>query len=151
MPEKANAQTEGANISSSSSNTGATKAITVFYDGFCPLCVREMRHLRAIDSRRLITMVDVQLEDALHGYPMIDKVDALKRIHGLRFDGSVITGLDVTHACWDAVNKGWMTAWLRWPIIRWFADAGYWLFARYRHVFARVLTGQAQCESCRLD
>ena len=132
-------------------NLGNSQALAVFYDGWCPLCVKEMRHLRKIDSHRLITMVDVRSDDAMQAYPKIDTERAIQKLHALDSDGRLLLGLDATHACWDAVGKGWMTGWLRWPGVRRVADASYWFFAKHRNVIAKVLTGQAQCQHCSLD
>ena len=35
-----------------------TAELTIFYDGFCPLCVREMTHLRRADKQGRMRLVD---------------------------------------------------------------------------------------------
>ena len=120
--------------------------LTLFYDGFCPLCVTEMTKLRKLDQHQRLLLVDVQQQNALAPYPQISKQAALTRLHALNQHQIVITGLDVTHAAWSLVGRGWLTAPLRWPVIRWVADVVYLGFARHRYTISRLLTGKARCE-----
>lgn len=124
--------------------------LTLFYDGFCPLCVAEMTKLRKLDKHQRLLLVDVQQHNALDPYPQISKQDALTRLHALDQHQAVLTGLDVTHAAWSLVGRGWLTAPLRWPVVKWVADAVYILFARHRYTISRLLTGRARCEQCEL-
>jgi predicted DCC family thiol-disulfide oxidoreductase YuxK len=39
--------------------SGEAWAIEAYFDGACPLCVREMRLLQRLDRRRLIRFVDI--------------------------------------------------------------------------------------------
>ena len=71
--------------------------VIIFYDGYCPLCIAEMRHLRKRDKHNKLTLVDIQAPDFSNRYPTMDWHALNARIHGLREDGTLITGLDVTH------------------------------------------------------
>lgn len=124
--------------------------LTLFYDGFCPLCVAEMDKLRKLDQKQHLLLVDVQQPESLTPYPLVDKQAALTRLHALDENNQLLTGLDVTHAAWSLVGRGWLTAPLRWPILKWFADAVYVFFARHRYTISRVLTGKARCEQCEI-
>lgn len=124
--------------------------LTVFYDGMCPLCVREMQHLHRLDTQQRMQLVDIQAPDFHQQYPHINPQEASRILHGQWQDGRVIKGLDVTHATWTLVGKGYYTAALRWPIIRWFADRAYLFFAQHRYRISALLTGQARCERCEI-
>lgn len=124
--------------------------LIIFYDGFCPLCVREMDHLRKIDAKQKLRLEDIQQPDFSHRYPQIDKSEASAILLSLQPDGRLLRGLDSTHKAWSLVGKGWRTAWLRWPVIRWFADKAYLFFARNRYAISHLLTGQARCNSCSI-
>lgn len=130
---------------------GYMTQITVFYDGNCPLCVREMRHLKRLDAQQNIKLEDIQAEGFRERFPEVDPGRANAMLHGLDSNGQWLYGLDVTYAAWRAVGRGWMIAPLRWPIIRWFADKAYLFFARHRTRISKLLTGQERCESCRID
>ncbi|HAM20566.1 MAG: DUF393 domain-containing protein [Pseudomonadota bacterium] len=121
----------------------------IFYDGYCPLCIAEMRHLRKRDKHNKLTLVDIQAPDFSNRYPTMDWHALNARIHGLREDGTLITGLDVTHEAWKAVGMGWLYAPLRWPVIRLVADAFYNVFAKHRYTISYLLTGKKrQCDRC---
>lgn len=121
--------------------------LTLFYDGFCPLCVREMAQLRQIDKQGALQLVDIQLAESQALYPQIDFAEASRILLALTADGRLLRGLDSTHAAWSAVGLGYRTAWLRWPVIRWFADKAYLYFAANRYRISYWLTGQARCDS----
>ena len=122
--------------------------LTIFYDGFCPLCVREMAQLRQLDpAGKALTLVDIQQADMPVLYPQIDAAEAGRILLSLTADGRILRGLDSTHAAWSAVGKGHRTAFLRWPVIRWFADKIYLWFAANRYRVSYWLTGQARCDS----
>lgn len=121
--------------------------LTVFYDGFCPLCVREMAHLRKLDPQgKALTLVDIQVANMALLYPQIDPAEASRILLSITADGQTLRGLDSTHAAWSAVGKGYRTAFLRWPVIRWFADKAYLWFAANRYRVSFWLTGQARCD-----
>lgn len=122
--------------------------LTIFYDGFCPLCMWEMQKLKDLNRNQQLAFVDIQHPDFARLYPQLDWQALNNRIHALREDGSVVTGLDVTYLAWKAVGKGWVYAPLRWPVLRWFADFGYTLFARHRYRISYLLTGKKRCTSC---
>lgn len=126
-------------------------ALTVFYDGRCPLCVREMRQLKRRDGANAIQLIDLHSEQFSPYAGRIDAVAADQILHGLTADGQLLLGLDVTHKAWSLVGRGWLTAPLRWPLIRWFADHGYRFFARHRSRIAYVLTGEKQCQQCAIE
>lgn len=121
--------------------------LTLFYDGFCPLCVREMAQLRQIDKQGALQLVDIQLAESQALYPQIDFSEASRILLALTADGRLLRGLDSTHAAWSAVGLGYRTAWLRWPVIRWFADKAYLYFAANRYRISYWLTGQARCDN----
>ena len=121
----------------------------IFYDGYCPLCMAEMNHLRKRDKHQRLKLVDIQDPDFSVQYPTLDWHALNARIHALRDDGTLMTGLDVTHEAWKAVGMGWVYAPLRWPVIRIFADMFYNVFAKHRYTISFLLTGKKRtCERC---
>ncbi|WP_417438485.1 thiol-disulfide oxidoreductase DCC family protein [Idiomarina sp.] len=125
--------------------------LVIFFDGGCPLCVKEMRHLRKLDEQRKIQFENINEPDFNQRYPAVDVVKANQYLHGQARSGEMIYGLDVTYAAWSQVGKGWMIAPLRWPVIRWFADKAYLFFARYRNRISKLLTGKERCSQCSID
>lgn len=126
--------------------------LTIFYDGTCPLCRKEMDALRLYDEGEQLVLVDIN-SDAFSAHPDIDPQKAMTILHAKDDTGSVLLGLDVTAAAWKAVGKKPWVQCLRWPVIRWFADWSYILFANNRYRLSWLLTGQARCQdgACKID
>ncbi|MFT5837939.1 MAG: putative DCC family thiol-disulfide oxidoreductase YuxK [Flavobacteriales bacterium] len=122
--------------------------LTIFYDGYCPLCSIEMNKLKQLDKQQNIAFVDIQEPSFSADYPHLDRQELDARIHGYLADGSLISGLDVTYLAWKLVGKGWVYAPLRWPVIKWFADIAYNVFAKHRHRISYFLTGKKRCIPC---
>ncbi|RUO35600.1 DUF393 domain-containing protein [Aliidiomarina shirensis] len=127
------------------------KSLTIFYDGGCPLCVREMKHLKRLDRDEKIVFENILHDDFTTRYPNISIENANQILHGINRSGEMIYGLDVTHAAWSAVGRGWLTAPLRWPVIGWFADKAYLFFARNRNQISKLFTGKSRCDQCSID
>lgn len=73
-------------------------ALTVWYDGGCPLCTREIALMRRLDRRGRIDFVDVS-QDV--GCP-IDRTALLARFHA-REDGVMLSGAAAFAAMWRAI------------------------------------------------
>jgi predicted DCC family thiol-disulfide oxidoreductase YuxK len=125
--------------------------LTLFYDGGCPLCLAEMRHLYQLDQEQCIEFVDINSQEFASQHPTIDRDEANRILHGQLPSGEIILGLDVTHRAWTLVGKGWWIAPLRWPLFKPVADWAYLLFARHRNLISKWVTGQPRCQSCSLD
>lgn len=125
--------------------------LKIFYDGGCPLCLSEMKHLMKLDQQQKIDLVDINQESFQAKYPDINRAKADRILHGQLVNGKILLGLDVTYKAWNLVGKGKWIAIIRWPIIRIFADFAYLQFARHRHFLSRLLTGKERCESCSLE
>ncbi|NOJ21323.1 thiol-disulfide oxidoreductase DCC family protein [Vibrio coralliilyticus] len=120
--------------------------LTIFYDGTCPLCVKEMERLAHYDNQEHLMLVDIHSENFLN-YPEIDARHATKILHALDNNGTLLLGLDVTYLAWKLVGKGWLYAPLRWKLIRPVADWCYLIFANNRYTISKLLTGKRKCDS----
>jgi predicted DCC family thiol-disulfide oxidoreductase YuxK len=104
----------------------------VFYDGDCPLCVREINMLRKLDRRGAIRFTDIAaptFDPATTGLSMATLMD---RIHGRLPSGELVEGVEVFRRLYGAVGLGFLLAWTRWPGLRAVADWGYRMFAKNR-------------------
>ena len=108
-------------------------ALTIYYDGLCPLCRAEIEHLEKLDTAGKLQLEDINRPDFTSRFPHIDPVAADRILHAEAADGQLIYGLDVTCLAWKLVGKGHWFAFLRWPVIRPVADLCYRFFARHRH------------------
>ncbi len=125
---------------STSSTTQLTQtppALTVLYDGACPLCRREIGVYRHLRSGTPICFADVS--DAAVPLPTgTTRQQLLKRFHVQRRDGELLSGAQAFLALW-AVLPGWR--WLalagRLPGSVWLMERAYRLFLRIRPMLQR--------------
>ncbi|AVF61068.1 DUF393 domain-containing protein [Vibrio diabolicus] len=120
--------------------------LTIFYDGTCPLCAKEMYALKRRDVKQAIKIVDIYSDD-FSDYPQIDAQKANTILHALNDNNELILGLDVTHRAWQLVGRGWLYAPLRWPLLKPIADWLYLRFANNRYRVSYWLTGSSRCNS----
>lgn len=73
--------------------------LTVWYDGACPLCTREIALMRQLDRARRIEFVDVTADNA--SCPR-DRALLLARLHA-REDGVLLDGAAAFAAMWRAI------------------------------------------------
>jgi predicted DCC family thiol-disulfide oxidoreductase YuxK len=74
--------------------------IRVWYDGACPLCLREIALMRRLDRRGAIDFLDVA-EGADPSCP-VDRVQLLARFHAEE-DGRILSGAAAFAAMWRAI------------------------------------------------
>jgi len=78
--------------------------VTVWYDGACPLCIREIALMRRLDRAKRLHFVDAN--DARGDCPM-DRKLLLARFHALE-NGKLLSGAAAFAAMWRAIPQ------LRW-------------------------------------
>lgn len=118
----------------------------VFFDGDCPLCVKEIRLLQALDRKRgriLFTDISAAGFDA-EAATGLSYDDLMAEIYGRMPSGELVTGMEVFRQLYGAVGLGFVFAPTRWPVLKPMFDAIYSTFARNR----LKLTGRCESESC---
>jgi predicted DCC family thiol-disulfide oxidoreductase YuxK len=73
--------------------------VTIWYDGACPLCIREIAVMRRLDWRRMIDFHDVAPPDAICP---VDRQLLLERFHASE-DGVMLSGAAAFAAMWRAI------------------------------------------------
>jgi demethoxyubiquinone hydroxylase (CLK1/Coq7/Cat5 family) len=82
-----------------------TDALTVLYDGACPLCAKEISHYQGLTPLCPVQWVDVsQLPDG-DVTPGLSRDQALARMHVIAPDGSVISGARAFVAMWERLPR----------------------------------------------
>lgn len=74
--------------------------VTVWYDGGCPLCVREIALMDRLDQHGRIEFVNLDSEDA--SCP-VDRDLLLRRMHAREADGNLVDGAAAFAAMWRAI------------------------------------------------
>jgi predicted DCC family thiol-disulfide oxidoreductase YuxK len=120
--------------------------IETYYDGECPLCVREVRLLQRLDRRgrlRFVDIADRRFDAAAVGVPLERLMD---RIHGRLPDGTIVEGVEVFRRLYTAVGLGFLVAPTRLPGVRQLLDLAYRWFAKNR----LRLTGRCDARGCTI-
>ena len=107
--------------------------LTIFFDGGCPLCRREVNFMESRNQEGKLSFVDINSPyssfELEHG---ITYKKAMERIHALKSDGSIIKDIQVFQEAYDLIGLGWIYAPTKLPIINKITDFIYLLWARYR-------------------
>lgn len=116
----------------------------VFYDGDCPLCLREINWLRNRDRQRRIVFTDIadpgfDAQAAGKSYE-----ELMDQIHGRMPDGRWVRGVEVFRQLYHAAGFGALTGLSRVPGVSHCLELGYRVFARYR----LTLTGRCSRGTC---
>ncbi|NVK41810.1 MAG: DUF393 domain-containing protein [Oceanospirillaceae bacterium] len=84
---------------------------TVFYDGRCPLCRREIDHYRRLDYACAIEWHDVHRQDAALEAVGITLDDAMRRLHVQDASGRINTGARAFVVIWRTLPRyRWLAA-----------------------------------------
>jgi len=121
--------------------------VEVFYDGECPLCLREIKMLRWMDRReqiRFTNIADSSFSTADYGKTMQEFMD---EIQGRLPDGTWIIGVEVFRGLYAAVGLGAIVALTRLPGVSHSLDFGYRIFAKNR----LRLTGRCNSGNCEVN
>ena len=127
--------------------TARNTEFEVFYDGDCPLCMREIRMLQRMD-RRNNNILFSDISSPEFDMSTVDRTheELMQEIHGRLPDGTVVTGVEVFRRLYKAVGFGAPVAVSRLPGISHALDAGYRVFAKNR----LRLTGRCADGVCEL-
>lgn len=106
--------------------------LTVFYDGACPLCIREIGLLRRLERGRRVDYMDVSPPDAAEFCPIPQK-QLLARFTVKMADGHLVDGAQAFTEVWSQIP--WLI-WLRpigrFPPTRWLLNLIYAGFLKVR-------------------
>ncbi|MCY1648789.1 DUF393 domain-containing protein [Caulobacter sp. SL161] len=121
------------------SATAQDPRLTVWFDGACPLCLREIALMKRLDRRGAIQFIDVAGEEAVCP---IDRAELLARFHA-REDGQLLSGAAAFAAMWRAIpllRPFGLAARAPWALK--ILDALYVRFLRVRPRLQRLVAGR---------
>lgn len=118
--------------------------IEVFFDGGCPLCLREIQFLKRRDRHGRIKFTDIDAPDfAPESYGKTYD-ELMAKIYGRLPDGTWVAGVEVFRRLYSAVGFGPFVVLTRLPVIAQIMDLAYRIFASNR----LRLTGRCAAQSC---
>ncbi len=121
-----------------------TFEVEVYFDGDCPLCLREIRMLQKLDRKNRISFVDIAADGFSPEVLGTTMTALMSQIRARLPDGSWIEGVEVFRRLYSAVGFGVIVSLTRLPGIKWLLDVAYRFFAKNRLRF----TGRCQDGVC---
>ena len=107
--------------------------LTIFFDGGCPLCKREVDFLQSKNQKGYLRFIDINSSDfSLDIKYGITYKQAMERIHALKSDGSVIKDIKVFQEAYSLLGLGWIYAPTKLPILDKLFEYIYGIWAKYR-------------------
>lgn len=123
-------------------------ALTLLFDGGCPLCLREVRFLKRRDRHNRINFVDIDAADYDPDlWAQISYRDAMGRIHAITAQGDILRDVAVFREAYRLIGLGWLYAPTSWPLIGPLVDRVYAIWATRR----LQLTGRPDLETLCSD
>jgi predicted DCC family thiol-disulfide oxidoreductase YuxK len=125
----------------------AMPAITVYYDGACPLCSREIDGYRRMQGAEQLCWIDIHRACPADLGPDLSPQQALARFHVRTADGTLVSGGGAFIRLWAALPAmRWAAAIAGRPPLSWILEPAYraslrlrpWLARRRRPGAARV-------------
>ncbi len=112
--------------------------ISVFYDGLCPLCSKEMDHYKKQKGSERLLFIDITEAHFDAKKEGLDPYKVHQVMHVKTSEGLVMTGVDAFIAIWDFLPQyNWVSKWAQKSFIRPFLNVGYQVFASIRPYLPR--------------
>ena len=125
------------------------KRVEVFYDGDCPLCMREIRMLMRKDRASRIQFTDIAAASFDAEAVGTTYAALMARIQGRLPNGTWIEGVEVFRQLYSAIGWTKLVAISRLPVIRWVLALGYRAFAANRLRFTGRCLPDGSCAVTR--
>jgi len=107
--------------------------LTIFYDGACGICRREMERYRTKDKNAGLKFVNVNRRDFDAQAEGLDPRKILDYVHARDAKGKTVRGAEAFVWIWLACGYRVLPFLAQLPVIKQLARALYRLFARYRY------------------
>jgi predicted DCC family thiol-disulfide oxidoreductase YuxK len=108
---------------------------TVYYDGACPICSREIAHYRTRKGADAVAWVDAATCAPAALAPGLSRARALDRMHVRLADGRLVSGAAAFAALWRALpGLRWLGRLVGAPGLRHVAEGAYLAFQYTRRL-----------------
>jgi predicted DCC family thiol-disulfide oxidoreductase YuxK len=112
--------------------------LTVYFDGKCPICRREIDLMKIFNRRERLQFIDFSTSSYRPTDHGLNQCDLGRVIHARWSDGTLISGVEVFRETWEAIGLGFLARITRLSGINtllvkayaWFAKNRLWLIKR---------------------
>jgi predicted DCC family thiol-disulfide oxidoreductase YuxK len=157
-PAVARATAEEASSPTSKTTRLFPQQYNVLYDSKCGLCNSEINFLRSKDEDAQLLFTDIEDPKYDENDPKNGRLsyeEAMKVIHAVTPDGSLVKGVAVFPAIYKAINYGWVGRWIyEAPVIGPVIEKVSPFWFKYRTLMTRgktletLFNERKQCETC---
>ena len=121
------------------------EVLTVYYDGSCPMCAREVGMYQSLKGAEFIKWVNLRKFPDGEVAPGVTKKNALSRLHAVDYKGNIHVGGAAFAALWCMLPKFRILGALctRWPF-RAILDHSYRLFLVIRPFLQGILHARSK-------
>lgn len=114
-------------------------ALTLYYDGQCAFCTREMMRLAGWDKHARLAFVDIARPGFDPAHLGLTMAQLNREMASQTAAGQVLLGVDSMLAAYPLVGRGMFVWPLRVPGLRQVLTVLYRLFARHRYAMSKLL------------
>lgn len=126
-------------------------AVTLFYDGECPICQKEVAWLSRLNKQEKLVFQDINAPEFSPEPYHKTHSEFMAEIHGMGPDRKLIKGMPVFRLVYKAVGLGWLLTPTGWPLLKPLFDRLYILFAQNRIKLGSLLfKTQRNCQRCTI-
>ncbi|ASD64602.1 thiol-disulfide oxidoreductase DCC family protein [Bdellovibrio bacteriovorus] len=118
--------------------SASQSGITVYYDGLCHLCSREITHYKKLKGADRITFIDITSSDFDAISEGLDPYKIHKSLHVRDSEGHIVTGVEAFIVIWtqlESLKK--IVPLASFGPVKKTLEAGYFLFAKVRPLLPR--------------
>ncbi len=121
---------------------------TLFYDGACPICRREVNWLKRLNKQQKLVFQDINAANFKPEQFQLSHAELMAEIHGQKASGELIKAMPVFREVYKAVGLGWLLAPTAWPLLKPVFDYLYQVFAKHRHKLGQLFSHKTACQRC---
>ena len=122
--------------------------LTVYYDGKCGLCRREIEYYKRVAPADQFVWLDIASDPAALADLDISQADALRRLHARDSFGNIYVGVAAFIAIWHGLNYWrYLAMIINLPLLQQVAAFAYDRFADYR--FSRLTHCQTAARNAK--
>jgi predicted DCC family thiol-disulfide oxidoreductase YuxK len=115
------------------------ESCTVYFDGACPLCRREIAHYRGHPGAESIRWIDVAAAEPGALGEGLDRDTALARLHVRGADGRLVSGAAAFAAIWRRLPAyAWLGRLASPRPVQWLLEGGYRGFLAMRRLWRKA-------------
>ena len=87
--------------------------LTVYFDGECPICRREIDLMKKLNRKDHLQFIDFSNSSYQSADQDLNQCDLARVIHARWSDGTIITGVEVFREMWEAIGLGFLARFSR--------------------------------------